>query len=285
MKLRTKFILGTALSIMLMGGAYTTWTEEFKITSKVSTYDFDATINGQDIGTDLEHTVIIDVKDEKASLKIENNGTIPIYVELVEVEYEKASNPNDQNLYKEYKMLTSYQFPNYYRKWYKEKHKNKYKKAFDHLKFDLDDFDHDKWTWNNINELEDHNYYAIEPKPYDDDAPDHSVKEIKFLRWTDFEGMIKERNNGIAKKEVSVKDKEDQIRDYKGKIRKEESKEAEKRNSESISYWRSQKNLLVEHIILLNDEIDEIEDERDALQCVLKDELKVTVKFSMYEPD
>lgn len=112
MKNRTKVLIGVALSMMLMGGAYATWTEGFEIKNYVGTYEFDYEVvsiaeDGEEVkkeaGKSKHVKASFRLNNENPEILVRNTGTVPIYIDHMVLNYKKnyeMENPNNYSLIK-----------------------------------------------------------------------------------------------------------------------------------------------------------------------------------------
>jgi len=102
MKKRHYAVLVLALFIVFISVGYGSWSYNFSVINKITTYDFSALVKVNDLNInkslEKDNTCEIEVPLLKQSTQIdfENTGTIPVYVKKIEVSYE---GPN-QNLLK-----------------------------------------------------------------------------------------------------------------------------------------------------------------------------------------
>jgi len=177
MKNRTKILLGTALSIMLMGGAYATWTDGFIVKTDVDTYSFEGEVitidssgseSADEINDSLEATATVKLSDASAEVKIKNTGSVPIYIEDVKIKYVANYNMDNVNNYAAIKTLVFDESGN---------------DGSTDKRMDIDVSDLiDGTTPDEVEVAVGKDIFRIEPKPREDGVSDESERTIEWSR-------------------------------------------------------------------------------------------------------
>ena len=256
MKNRTKFLLGTALSIMLMGGAYATWTDGFIVKTDVDTYSFEGEVitidssgseSTDEINDSLEATATVKLSDASPEVKIKNTGSVPIYIEEVIVKYVANYNMANVNNYAAIKELAFNESGN-------EGSTDK------RLSIDVSDL-FDGTTPDDEDISVGANFFRIEPEPREAGEPDESERTIEWSRGLSLGDLTAEWDD-------EVKELKKEIEDLRSEIASADADD-DTSGDEQRKLYKEQRLQSVENII------------RDIEEAFKQDEIELEFHFKM----